>query len=417
MEDLKTMQELIEFAKTSMEQTGYSVEYISALSGTWNALKQYLSEKGILHFSLATGRAFLQDQYDIRSDCTYCKLSKVDKQRKRAILILNNCLEHETLIAPKSYSLCKFAPRFEIEFQRFIDVRIGAGLSLSTINRDISCLNKLSNYLDGLNIQLLEELESAHVIGFMKNLSVASKLPTLDGTASSLRLVLNFFFYEHYISKNLSPFVPQVKCKPDGIPSVYTKDEIQQLLNGVDRTGPKGKRNYAIILIAARLGMRASDICGLTFDNLKWQTNTIEFIVKKTGMPAILPLLNEIGEAIIECIKYGRPESEDKHVFLRMQIPFVEMKPSALHGIVSAGLRNANIPLLPGKRHGPHALRASLASAMLDNNTPLPIISEALTHANSDTTRIYLKIDLQHLRKYTLEVPPLGNVWMGGVAR
>lgn len=93
------------------------------------------------------------------------------------------------------------------------------------------------------------------------------------------------------------------------------------------------------------------------------------------------------------------------------------MKPSVLHSIVSAGLRNANIPLLPGKRHGPHALRASLASAMLDNNTSLPVISEALTHTNSDTTRIYLKIDLQHLREYSLEVPPLGNVWMGGGAR
>jgi integrase/recombinase XerD len=358
MKNLKTAQELIEFAKASMKQTGYSEDYISALSNTWNALKQYLSRKSILHFSPSTGIAFLQDQYDIRSDYTYCKLSQVDKRRKWAILILNNCLEHETLIAPKSYSLCKFDQRFEKEFQRFIYVRRESGLSLSAINRDIYCLNKLSNYLDGLNIKLIEELESSDVIGFMKSLSVAGKLPTLNGAASSLRLVLKFLLDEHYISKDLSHFVPQVKCKPEGIPSVYTKDEIQQLLNSVDRTGPKGKRNYAIILLAARLGMRASDICGLTFDNLKWQTNTIVFIVKKTGVSAILPLLNEVGEAIIEYIKYGRPVSEDKHVFLRMQIPFVEMKPSVLHGIVSAGIRNANIPLLPGKRHGPHALHA-----------------------------------------------------------
>lgn len=417
MENQKTTQELIDFAKASMEQTGYSVEYISALSSTWNALEQYLSGKGILHFSPVTGMAFLQDRYGIRQDCTYCKLSKVDKRRRRAILILNNCLEHEALIAPKSHSPCKFAPQFEKEFQRFIDVRIAAGLALSTINRDISCLNKLSNYLDGLNIHLLEGLEGAHVIGFMKNLSVAGKLPTLAGAASSLRLVLKFLFSEHYVSKDLSQFVPQVKCKPYVIPPVYTNDEIQQLLNGIDRTGPTGKRNYAMILLAIRLGMRASDICGLTFDNLKWQTNTIEFSVKKTGVPAVLPLLNEVGEAIIEYIKYGRPDSEDEHVFLRMQIPFVELKPSVLHGIVSVGLRNANIPLLPGKRHGPHALRASLASAMLDNNTPLPTISEALTHTNSNTTRIYLKINLQHLREYSLEVPSLGNVWMGGVAR
>ncbi|WP_180955080.1 tyrosine-type recombinase/integrase [Bacillus sp. V3-13] len=163
--------------------------------------------------------------------------------------------------------------------------------------------------------------------------------------------------------------------------------------------------------------MRASDICGLTFDNLNWQTDTIEFIVKKTGVSAVLPLLNEVGEAIIDYIKFGRPDSKDKHVFLRMQIPFVALKPSVLHGIVSTTLRNANITLLPGKRHGPHALRASLASAMLDNNTPLPVISEALSHKNTDTTRVYLKIDLQHLQQYSLEVPALSNIWMGGVTK
>lgn len=412
-----TTQELIDFAKTSMEKTGYSAEYISALSSTWNALKQYMSGKGILHFSAVTGIAFLQDQYNIRLDYFYCKLSKVDKRRKRAILVLNNCLEHESLAVPKSYSLCKFAPQFEKPFQKLIDVRMRAGLSMAAINRDIHCLNKLSNYLDGLNIQLLEELESVHVMGFMKSLSVAGKLPTLDGVASSLRILLEFLSSEHYVSKDLSQFVPKIKSKFDGIPSAYTKNEVQQLIDGVDRTGPKGKRDYAMILLAARLGMRASDICGLTFDNLKWQTNTIEFIVKKTGTRAILPLLNEVGEAIIEHIKYGRPTSADKHVFLRMETPFGEITPASLHGIVSKGLRNANIPLLPGKRHGPHALRASLASAMLDQHTPLPVISEALTHANSDTTRIYLKIDLQHLREYSLEVPPLGNVWLGGVAR
>jgi site-specific recombinase XerD len=318
---------------------------------------------------------------------------------------------------PKSYSLCKFAPQFDKPFQKIIDVRMRAGLSMAAINRDIHCLNKLSNYLDGLNIQLLEELESVHVMGFVKSLSVAGKLPTLDGVASSLRILLKFLSGEHYVSKDLSQCVPKIKSKFDGIPSAYTKDEVQQLIEGVDRTGPKGKRDYAMILLAARLGMRASDICGLTFDNLKWQTNTIEFNVKKTGTKAVLPLLNEVGEAIIEHIKYGRPTSEDKHVFLRMEIPHVEITPASLHGIVSKGLRNANIPLLPGKRHGPHALRASLASAMLDKHTPLPVISEALTHANSDTTRIYLKIDLQHLREYSLEVPPLGNVWLGGVAR
>lgn len=416
MEKLKAAQELIDFAKASMVQTGYSGEYISSFSSTWNALTLYLSNNYTLHYSPAIGITFLQERYGILTDCTYRKLTQVDKRRKKAIQILNNCLEHETFTAPKTHSLCKFSPDCEQAFQDFVQMRTNGGFSLSTINRDIACLNKLSDYLCSLNIYL-HNLESTHIIGFMKKISASGKLPTLDGIASTLRLVLKFLYNEHYVSKDLVSFVPNVKRKPDGIPSTYTEAEIRQMLEHVDRAGPTGKRNYALIMLAAKLGMRASDICALTFENLKWQTNTIEFVVKKTGVSAILPLLNEVGEAIIDYIKYGRPDSEENHVFLRLQIPYVAMQPSNLYAIVSAALRNANIKLLPGKRQGPHALRASLASAMLDNNTPLPIISEALTHKNSDTTLNYLKIDLKHLREYSLEVPPLGNVWLGGGLR
>jgi len=410
----KTLMELIEFASASMEKTGYSKGYISSFFNTWNALTRYMGEKKINIYSPPIGKTFLQDRYSILSNCVFQKLSKVDKRRKKAILVLDNCLEHEAVSAPKTYSLCKFALQFEKIFQSFINTRVDAGLSLPTINRDVHCLNSLSKYLDSIKMQSLEELDSMHIIGFMKNQSRGGRLPTLHGVASSLRLFLEFAHDHDHMRKELSTFVPQVKCKPEGIPSVYTKDEIQKLLNSIDRASPRGKRDYCMILLAAKLGMRASDICSLTFDNLKWQTNSIEFTVKKTGEPAVLPLFNEIGEAIIDYIKYGRPPSDDKHIFLRLLTPHVEMKPAALHRIVSHWFRTAGIPSLPGKRSGPHALRASLASAMLDNNTPLPIISEALTHKSSDTTRIYLKIDFQHLRKYALEVPPLGNVWLGG---
>jgi len=414
MVNQKTLMELIEFASASMEETGYSKGYISTFFNTWNALTRYMDKKKINIYSPPLGKAFLQDRYSIPSNCTFQKLSQVDKRRKRAILMLDNCLEHEAISAPKTYSLCKFALRFEKIFQSFINTRVDAGLSLPTINRDVHCLNNLSKYLDSIKMQSLEELDSMHIIGFMKNQSRGGRLPTLHGAASTLRLFLKFAYDHEHMRKELLAFVPQVKCKPEGIPSVYTKDEIKKLLNSIDRANPRGKRDYCMILLAAKLGMRASDICRLTFDNLKWQTNSIEFTVKKTGEPAVLPLFNEIGEAIIDYVKYGRPSSDDKFIFLRLLTPHVEMKPASLHRIVSHWFRTAGIPSLPGKRSGPHALRASLASAMLDNNTPLPIISEALTHKSSDTTRIYLKVDFQHLRKYALEVPPLGNVWLGG---
>lgn len=417
MENQMATRDLIYFAKESMKKAGYSADYISALSKTWSVLRRYLSEKNIPCYSSSAGNTLLKDLYNICPDRHYCKLSGTDKRRKRAILILNNCMEHNTLFAPSSYHDCNFSKRFEEKFQMFIDLRIKQGFSLSTINGNIYCLNRLSDYLVGLDIQLLDEINSAHIVGFMKKQSIGGKIPTLKNMASCLRLFLKFLYSKNYISRNLSLFVPKVKSRPYKIPSVYTKDEIQKMLSCIDRSGPKGKRDFAMILLATRLGMRASDICGLKFRNLKWHKDTIEFVTKKTGASAILPLSGEVGEAIIEYLKYGRPDSEDRHIFLRMQIPLTKMQPSALHFIVSKALRKADIPLLPGKHHGPHALRASLASAMLDKNISLPVISEALTHKSTDTTRNYLKIDTRHLREYSLEVQPLGDVWMGGVRR
>lgn len=91
------------------------------------------------------------------------------------------------------------------------------------------------------------------------------------------------------------------------------------------------------------------------------------------------------------------------------------LKPASLHTIVTKAFHDSGIVINPGRRHGPHALRASLATAMLEENIPLPVISETLSHSTTDTTKIYLKVDIHHLRPLALEVPDLAGVWMGGI--
>jgi integrase/recombinase XerD len=177
---------------------------------------------------------------------------------------------------------------------------------------------------------------------------------------------------------------------------------------------PKGKRDYAILLIAVRLGIRASDICGLTFNNFKWESNTIELKQGKTDEPIVLPLLNDVGEAVIDYIKYSRPNVEANELFLRLSAPIDRMKAPTLHSIVTYYMNKAGIAISEGKKHGPHALRHSLASALLHHNTPMPVISEVLGHTDSDTTSVYLKIDTLHLREYSLDVPPIKSVQLGG---
>jgi len=170
-----------------------------------------------------------------------------------------------------------------------------------------------------------------------------------------------------------------------------------------------------MILLAARLGLRASDICGLKFENIHWETNTLLLVQKKTKEKIELPLLVEIGNAIIDYLKYGRPISDLPYIFIRAGQPYDRLEEPTLHSIVSFYLRRAGINNIDEKKHGPHALRHSLAGFLLEKKTPLPVISEVLGHTNTESTKTYLRIDLESLRQCALEVSPLNSPYYRGV--
>lgn len=119
----------------------------------------------------------------------------------------------------------------------------------------------------------------------------------------------------------------------------------------------------------------------------------------------ILPLLPEVGLAIIDYLKYGRPTTESTNIFIRHYCPIGPLAPPTLHSIVWQYIKLANITVPDGKKHGPHVLRHSLASALLEENIPLPTIAEVLGHTSTETTSIYLKIDINQLRRCALDVP------------
>jgi integrase len=189
------------------------------------------------------------------------------------------------------------------------------------------------------------------------------------------------------------------------IPSVYTEDEILRLLKAVDCANPIGKRDYAILLLAVKLGIRRGDLRNLKLENLKWETNRIELIQEKTGQVLNLPILEEIGAALIDYLKNGRPKVLSEYIFLKHVPTYEKLSPVGLNNIVNKYFRQAGIIIPKGKKHGLHALRHSLASHLLENQTPIVVISEILGHLNSHTTSVYLKIDLDQLRTCALEAP------------
>jgi len=228
---------------------------------------------------------------------------------------------------------------------------------------------------------------------------------TVAAIHTTIRTFLKFLYLKGYHQKDLSCDVPRLKnYYYPRIPSTWKVGDVKRMLKAVDRGNPTGKRDYAILLMVTRLGMRVGDIKDLKLSNLKWNTKTIEIVQQKTSRTTTYPILEDIGWAIIDYLQHGRPKTLSSHLFIRHSAPFQPFGMHAnLHYIITKYTKLAGIKIPAEKRHGMHSLRHTLASILLEQHTPLPVISEIFGHMNVQSTDIYLKIDLDGLRKCALD--------------
>ena len=228
---------------------------------------------------------------------------------------------------------------------------------------------------------------------------------TVAGIASNLRRFLQYLCMRGILPKDLSPHVPRVRMwRQDRLPSVWTAEQVEAMLDVIDRTSPVGKRNYVIVLLACRLGLRTCDIRGLRLEDIRWDEAKILIRQSKTGIPLVLPLTEEIGQALIDYLKHGRPESNHREVFLGAHAPFAPFGHSYnFHEILSQCRRLAGIKVPREGHWGMHSLRHTLATRLLERGTPLPVISDILGHRSMDSTQIYTKVDIPSLRGAALD--------------
>lgn len=269
-------------------------------------------------------------------------------------------------------------------------------------------LSRFLAFLSSHNILTVDKINPQHIFSYIKDIKTV-----YDATIKRNLIVLKGFFRYLYekdiLPTNYSHLLPKNGYKNRSkLPSVFSELEIEQLLQVVDRGNAIGKRDYAILLLAAKLGLRASDIANLKFCQLLWNRNIIRINQLKTGEPLELPLLAEVGNAIIDYIKYGRPDTDSPNVFIISVSPYAPLLATSIYTIVSKYFTQAKINTHKRKR-GPHALRHSLAGQLLDRKTILPVISEVLGHKNTESTKYYLSIDLRSLRICALEVPPVAT--------
>ncbi len=268
-----------------------------------------------------------------------------------------------------------------------------------------------ADFLGSKNITLFDQLQPADVSAFVTSLHrLAAK--TVSRIVSDVRGFLQFLLLRGILQRDLSRVLPTIRVPRDAtIPSVWDPELVVRLLNVVDRSSPKGKRDYAILLLARRLGMRLGDIRTLTLDDLKWEAATIEITQSKTLAPLCLPLTEEVGEALIDYLKSGRPQTDHREVFLTLTPPFLPYADTDnLHRIVKHWKDLAGIHFRTKQRHGLHSLRHTLATQLLREQTPFHVISEILGHATTASTLIYAKTDVEALRTAALNTEEVRHV-------
>lgn len=203
--------------------------------------------------------------------------------------------------------------------------------------------------------------------------------------------------------------------KNSKLPTTYEEEEIRSMVNAVERASAIGKRDYLVLLLATEYGWRAKDITLFRFDQIDWDNNVIRFDQHKTDVPVEFPLLSSVGNAIIDYLKHGRPKSDApeiivSHLGANLGTP---LSSPTIHSIVTKYLRRANIAGWTKKKHGPHAMRHSLATNLLGKNVALPIISTVMGHQRTETTSVYISVDYEKLKECALPMPPLRSALYG----
>lgn len=376
----------------------YTEERIYRYKRLWRTgIVRYMEEKGVEEYSPAIGAEFM-------ATCHHDGIVRPQEQEKiRSVQVLDDMLQLGHIRKRCfSYVVHHLDGVIGKEMEKLISHLTNLRRSTSTIKEYRLYLSEFLAYLVNNGVSSVSAIAEHHIVAFV------SRHPTNKvNVVSALRVLFRFWEQEHIVEDRHEDLFSSMKARTsERVPSYFSPDEVMKIEQSVKRTSGVGKRNYAMVLLASRLGLRASDIAGLSFGNIDWEKNVITLQMKKTSKAIELPLLAEVGNAIVDYLRCGRPKSALHNVFLSSRAPYVAATSEMVCGAINMIIEKSGIDV-NGKRHGPHSLRHSLASAMLGAGATLPVISESLGHRSTETTLAYLKIDIDALLKCALPVTPV----------
>jgi integrase/recombinase XerD len=320
-----------------------------------------------------------------------------------ALKRLLNLLLRQGVIPEPSSPAATPVTQLQVEYDRYL--RQERALASTTVHRYLELAKTFLTACFGADPIDLSTLRATDVTGFVQRRAAAISGKWAQLITSALRSFLRFARYRGDLYADLAACVPTVaNWTQSTLPRYLPPGQVEVVLASCNRKTTVGRRDYAILLLLARLGLRSSEIVVLRLEDLDWQTGSIT-VRGKGGRYSQLPLPMDVGEAIADYLQTARPKTLHRCVFLRGRAPVASFKgPQAIASLVRHALVRAGIH---SQRNGAHQFRHGLATQMLRQGASLAEIGELLRHRSPQTTMIYAKVDLGSLR--TLALP-----WPGG---
>lgn len=409
IKQIRAFNELADSAGNYLEQElGYALKTSANYRRVWRQLREFMFTNGIDTYNESVEQHFLHFKFGNKPKKD---LTTNQSETYNGLKMLTEFKRTGKISVPARPSRYPLHFRGDIGkiITQFLQDKKQSNPSRNTYHNYQRHLFEFMVYCEKQGISKVTEIDLSVLLHFINQYDT-SKRTVVILAISTARIFMKYLFERNYLDIDYSQKIPRHKsAQQPKIPSNYTKEEVEKLIASVDRTSSIGKRNYVIILIAARLGLRASDISRLKFEHLKWENNTIVMPQYKTGKELVLPLLPDVGNAIIDYLKHGRPESKEPYILLMGRPPYGRFTTSnVVTHVVQRAMRKAGINT-KGRRFGAHALRHSLGLRLLENSIALPVISEVLGHQDTSSTKYYLRIDLTSMQQCVLDVPPVAT--------
>jgi integrase/recombinase XerD len=381
---------------TEMSEQGYCEAAAESQTRLISDLSRWMAERKITPQHITTDRCKIYLRYRAQH-------RRPKRDDKAALKRLMNLLLRQGVIPEPSSPAATPVTQLQVEYGQYL--RQERALVSTTVHRYVVLAREFLTHCFGTGPIDLSTLQATDITGFVQRRAAAISGRWAQLMTTALRSFLRFARYRGDFTTDLAACVPAVANRSQStLPRALPPGQLELVLASCNRKTAVGRRDYAILLLLARLGLRSSEIIVLSLEDLDWQTGLIT-VRGKGGRYSQLPLPVDVGEAIADYLQTARPKTLHRCVFLRGRAPVASFKgPQAIASIVRHALVRAGIH---SQRNGAHQFRHRLATEMLRQGASLAEIGELLRHRSPQTTTIYAKVDLISLR--TLALP-----WPGG---